>query len=110
MLTIDQLIELEVLISDEIERLREESAETEEEREAISPDVSIGRLSRLDAMQIQEIAKEGERRREERLPMLEHALDRIDMGEYGTCERCNEPIPFERLREQPETLHCSACA
>ncbi|MDF1810931.1 MAG: TraR/DksA C4-type zinc finger protein [Verrucomicrobiales bacterium] len=110
MLTVDELIELEVLITEEIEKLRERSEESAEEREAISPDVSIGRLSRLDAMQIQEIAKEGERRRQERLPRLEHALDLIDMGEYGICERCKEWIPFARLKEQPETLLCAGCA
>lgn len=110
MLTVDELIELEILINDEIEKLNERSAESAEERDAISPDVSIGRLSRLDAMQIQEIAKEGERRRQERLPRLEYALELIDMGEYGRCERCDRWIPFERLKEQPETLVCASCA
>lgn len=110
MLTVDELIELEVLITEEIENLNERSAGSAEERDAISPDVSIGRLSRLDAMQIQEIAKEGERRRQERLPRLEYALELIDMGEYGKCERCDRWIPFERLKEQPETLVCASCA
>lgn len=110
MLTVDELIELEVLITEEIGKLNERSAESAEERDAISPDVSIGRLSRLDAMQIQEIAKEGERRRQERLPRLEYALELIDMGEYGRCERCDRWIPFERLKEQPETLVCASCA
>jgi DnaK suppressor protein len=110
MLTVDELVELEVIISEEIDKLRERSETSEEEREAISPDVSIGRLSRLDAMQIQEIAKEGERRRQERLPRLEYALDLIDDGEYGKCERCQSWIPFERLKVQPESLLCARCA
>ena len=110
MLTVDELIELEVLITEEIEKLNERSKESADERETISPDVSIGRLSRLDAMQIQEIAKEGERRRQERLPRLEYALDLIDTGDYGKCERCGEWIAFARLKEQPETPLCSNCA
>ena len=110
MLTVDELIELEVLITEEIEKLKERSKESADERETISPDVSIGRLSRLDAMQIQEIAKEGERRRQERLPRLEYALELIDSGDYGKCERCGEWIIFERLKEQPETMLCSSCA
>ncbi len=110
MLTVDQIIELEVRITEEIERLQEESESTAVEREAISPDVSIGRLSRLDSMQIQEIAKETQRRRDERIPRLEHALDRIDMDEYGKCERCRQWIAYERLKEQPETPLCGNCA
>ena len=110
MLTIDQLVELEIRITEEITRLKEESDATAVERETISPDVAIGRLSRLDAMQIQEIAKEGERRREERLPRLEIALEKIDTGEYGKCTRCGDWIAYERLAEQPETEHCSGCA
>ena len=110
MLSVDELIELEVLITEEIEKLEKRSESSADEREAISPDVSIGRLSRLDAMQIQEIAKEGERRRQELLPRLEYALDLIDSGDYGKCERCGNWIAFERLKEQPGTMLCSNCA
>lgn len=110
MLTVDELIELEVIITDEIGKLQDRSESSMDEREAIAPDTSIGRLSRLDAMQIQEIAKEGERRRRERLPRLEYALDLIDLGKYGKCERCQNWIPFARLKEQPESLLCAGCA
>jgi len=110
MLTVDQIIELEVRISDEIENLEAESVSTAVEREAISPDVSIGRLSRLDSMQIQEIAKETQRRRDERLPRLKDALDRIDMDEYGKCNGCRQWIAFARLKEQPEAPFCGSCA
>mgnify|MGYP001554064846 CR=1 FL=1 len=110
MLTIDQLVDLEVLISEEIERLRRESEATTEERAAIQPDVAIGRLSRLDAMQMQEMAKEAERRREDRIPRLELALERIDTGEYGICEVCRDWIPFDRLKLTPEATRCGKCA
>lgn len=110
MLTADELIDLEEIISEEIERIREESEKSKTEREAISPDVSIGRLSRLDSMQMQEVAKEAERRREERLGLLELALDRLDEGTYGRCDSCGEDIEFERLKVTPEAVRCSACA
>lgn len=110
MLTADELIDLEEIVSDEIDRLQEESEASGKEREAISPDVSIGRLSRLDSMQMQEVAKEAERRREERIGLLELALDRLDDGTYGRCERCGEDIEFERLKVTPEAVRCSSCA
>lgn len=110
MLTADQLIDLEELILDELDRLREESEKTRAERAAISPDVSIGRLSRLDAMQMQEVAKEADRRREERVGRLELALEQLDAGTYGRCESCGEDIDFARLRTSPEATRCSSCA
>ena len=110
MLTADQLIDLEELIIAELDRIREESDSSEEEREAIAPDVAIGRLSRLDAMQMQEVAKEAERRREERLSQLEFALEQLDSGTYGRCERCGEDIDFARLKVAPEATRCWLCA
>lgn len=110
MLTVEQLIELEVRVGEEIENLSAEMASSEAEREAISPDKGIGRLSRLDAMQMQEVAKEAQRRREERLRLLEAAQDRMDAGEYGHCQRCGEAIAWPRLEAQPEALYCGGCA
>jgi DnaK suppressor protein len=110
MLTIDQLIDLEVRIQDELVRIQDERASSEVEREAVSPDVSIGRLSRLDSMQMQEVAKDAERRREQRVYELEAAQERIDCGEYGQCEACGEWIAYDRLEAQPEAVRCGKCA
>tara|TARA_R110002096_G_scaffold424053_2_gene631698 strand:+ start:589 stop:924 length:336 start_codon:yes stop_codon:yes gene_type:complete len=110
MLTADQLIDLEELIVEELDRIRTESKGSEAEREAISPDVSIGRLSRLDAMQMQEVAKEADRRREDRLAHLEMALEKLDNGTYGRCDGCEKDIEFERLKVAPEATRCSSCA
>ncbi|MCG8598867.1 MAG: TraR/DksA C4-type zinc finger protein [Verrucomicrobiales bacterium] len=110
MLSADQLIDLEEIIMEELEKVRSESEESGEEREAIAPDVAIGRLSRLDAMQMQEVAKEAERRREERISLLEFALEQLDEGTYGRCTRCGEDIDFERLKVTPEATICAQCA
>ena len=110
MISVDELIELEILISEELERIQEESESSEVEREAISPDVAIGRLSRLDSMQMQEIAKEAERRRKERVTLLEMALERIDTGDYGRCQSCKGSIPYGRLKITPEAVRCGDCA
>ncbi|MCP5540490.1 MAG: TraR/DksA family transcriptional regulator [Akkermansiaceae bacterium] len=110
MLSAEQLIDLEIRIGDEIERLQGEMENSTVEREAIAPDVSIGRLSRLDSMQMREVAREAQRRREERLRLLEAARDRLDEGEYGFCERCGGEIGWERLDAQPEAVRCGICA
>ncbi|MGK0186215.1 MAG: DnaK suppressor protein [Verrucomicrobiales bacterium] len=109
MLSVDQLIDLEILTQEELQRLLEEEAKSAADVAPISPDKAIGRLSRLDSMQIQEIAKDAQRRREKRIQDLKRALERMDAGSFGMCERCSQWIDFERLEAQPEALICGQC-
>jgi DnaK suppressor protein len=37
------------------------------------------------------------------------ALDRLDAGSYGKCERCGREIPEERLQAMPYASRCVAC-
>ena len=109
MLTVDQLIDLEILAQEELQRLLAEEAKAAEDVAPIAPDKAIGRLSRLDSMQIQEMAKNAQRRREKRIQDLKRALERMDAGTFGICERCSEWIEFERLNVQPESTACGKC-
>jgi RNA polymerase-binding protein DksA len=38
------------------------------------------------------------------------ALEKIEAGTYGYCDRCHAPIPVERLRALPYALLCVTCA
>jgi RNA polymerase-binding protein DksA len=40
------------------------------------------------------------------LAQIDHALERIEEGSYGTCERCGKPIGEERLRARPWATLC----
>ena len=71
---------------------------------------SIGRLSRMDAMQVQAMAQSVEARRRARLPLIEAALRRLDEGEYGYCTDCGERIPAKRLAIDPTIARCVDCA
>ena len=75
----------------------------------IALDEPIGRLSRMDAMQQQGMAKANRRAAEQRLQRVEAALRRIEAGEYGSCLRCEEPVGIKRLKVQPEAVLCIAC-
>ncbi len=46
---------------------------------------------------------------EERLRDIDHALGRLDSGEYGNCERCGRPIGAERLDALPFVHLCIDC-
>ena len=110
MLTVDQMIELEILTRDEIKRLESETSDSRKDAEAVSPDKSIGRLSRLDAMQMQAMAVAAQQRRRIEQDMIDAALQRIEMGDYGFCVRCGEPIAPARLQHVPAVPTCLECA
>lgn len=71
---------------------------------------SIGRLSRMDAMQSQAMALETKRRREIELTRIDAALERIDEEEYGYCASCEEEINKRRLAVDPANPFCVECA
>ncbi|MDG2308547.1 MAG: TraR/DksA C4-type zinc finger protein [Candidatus Binatia bacterium] len=70
---------------------------------------SVGRLSRMDEMQRQAVAKSGRRSLELRLQQVRAALVGISRDEYGDCRACEEPIGFPRLKARPETPFCLEC-
>jgi len=41
---------------------------------------------------------------------VNRALTKMDLGTYGTCERCGNPIPLERLEALPWAILCVDCA
>ncbi|MET8014042.1 TraR/DksA C4-type zinc finger protein [Streptomyces sp. NPDC005271] len=41
---------------------------------------------------------------------LDQALERLERGDYGRCEKCGEPIPAERLEVRPAANTCVRCA
>lgn len=70
----------------------------------------VGRLSRMDAMQAQAMAKAAGQRREASLRRITQALKRVDEGEFGACEKCDQPINPKRLEFDPTATLCIACA
>jgi DnaK suppressor protein len=70
----------------------------------------VGRLSRMDAMQAQAMAKASANRRQAMLVNITAALKRIDDGDYGLCVECDEPINPKRLEFDPTAILCIECA
>lgn len=70
----------------------------------------VGRLSRMDAMQAQAIAKAAVARDRAMLQKIASALQRIEDGEYGVCQQCDEAISAQRLEVDPTASLCVACA
>ncbi len=71
---------------------------------------SVGRLSRMDAMQRQAMAQATMRRRAAERLRIKAALDRLEDGEYGYCTDCGEDIARSRLETNPAVALCLSCA
>jgi DnaK suppressor protein len=93
------------------DELRQLTAAHEDESQPVEVDqTSVGRLSRMDALQSQAMAVEVERRREAELARIGAALERIADGAYGECLSCGETIAPKRLEFDPATPVCVRCA
>lgn len=80
-------------------------------RETVELDqTSVGRLSRMDALQGQAMHKAIARRRHQDLLRIESALKRITEDDYGYCFSCGEDIAEKRLSFDPSALNCADCA
>lgn len=83
----------------------------EEARKAVELDQqSVGRLSRMDAMQGQAMAQAQNRQRKRELTRIEMALTRIENDDYGFCDDCGDPIAKKRLEVDPAAGFCIRCA
>ena len=71
---------------------------------------SVGRLSRMDALQGQAMSRERDRRRQLELQKIAAALRRIEAGVYGDCVHCGEAIAIWRLDLDPAAPLCIVCA
>ncbi len=99
------------LLIDRQKELAELAAADEEVRRPVLLDqTSVGRLSRMDALQSQAMALEIERRRNLELLRIDAALKRIDEGEFGYCVVCGEDIPEKRMLFDPAVPTCVDCA
>ncbi|MEO1066823.1 MAG: TraR/DksA C4-type zinc finger protein [Pseudomonadota bacterium] len=91
--------------------LTELQAISEEARAAVELDQqSVGRLSRMDALQGQAMAQEQQRRRQNDLLRIEAAFRRIADEDYGYCLECGEEIADKRLDIDPMATLCIQCA
>ena len=94
----------------EIASLDAEDADSADERGIVMLDQqSVGRLSRMDAMQRQAMAEATKRRRSARRQRILAALKRIENGEFGYCHDCGDDLDPARLDLDPTVPRCVSC-
>ena len=108
MLDIDSYKEKLLLKKKELQNINEISKDS---RKAVKLDqTTVGRLSRMDAMQQQSMALATARNRENHIKRIDMALKRIENGDYGYCLACDEKISKKRLDFDPAVPNCINCS
>jgi DnaK suppressor protein len=89
--------------------LEDRSHAATEDTQPVSLDQPIGRLTRMDAIQQQQMALGQQQRVVGELQLVVAALHRLEVQRYGLCLRCHEAIPYERLAIRPTATLCYDC-
>ncbi|MEO1106363.1 MAG: TraR/DksA C4-type zinc finger protein [Pseudomonadota bacterium] len=103
--------DFDTLIRARLEELTALSASAERSQAVVELDQqAVGRLSRMDALQNQAMAKAQKTNRNIETHRLKAALQRLEDGEYGYCEDCGDRIPDGRLKLDLAASKCVSCA
>lgn len=109
-LTDDQLRELRAELERQLAKLERSMKMSEAASDVVELDqTAVGRLSRMDSLQSQSMARSLAERERAKLSLILQALKRMDDGSYGACTTCGEPVAYGRLLIFPETPSCGAC-
>ncbi|MFT5165792.1 MAG: DnaK suppressor protein [Saprospiraceae bacterium] len=101
---------LRIKIVESIALTKEKIEGLEENTRPISPENSIGRISRMDAINNKSVAEAALRTSNQKLSKLKIALSKLDKPGFGICVFCKNPIPAARLMYMPESTRCVRCA
>ena len=108
-MTDQQREELHGIIQQKMIAIQSEIQELKELTKPIAPDCSIGRVSRMDAINNKAINDAALREKIKMLARLERTLERISDANFGRCQKCGNEIPFGRLEYLPHTTRCVQC-
>ncbi|MEP1152340.1 MAG: TraR/DksA C4-type zinc finger protein [Balneola sp.] len=108
-MTAQEKEQLLLIIRSKIETIKVSISELEELIKPIPLDASIGRISRMDAINNKTINESSMREKKKILQRLEKALENSDSKDFGLCTKCGNEIPFGRLEYIPHTTRCVSC-
>jgi len=110
MLAEAQKLEIGKILQQELVELVQSADELKKLLKPVSPDNAIGRLSRMDALEMQSVNNSKLNRQQQRIEQVRQALSRLEIDdEFGVCQECGDTILLERLRLRPESQNCVNC-
>ncbi len=102
--------ELKNQINQQIESLQVDINRMAEAADPIGYDVSVGRLSRYEALGEKGVREANRRNLEDKLSKLRSTLEKINNPDFGLCNKCGSAIPPARIMAVPESGRCVNCA
>jgi len=97
-------------IEDLIEKSKSDIADMEAMTQPVKPENSLGRISRMDAIQNKSVMELNLRNKKKKLSQLKIALSKLSHPDYGICDTCKNVIQEGRLIYMPESTKCIHCA
>ena len=106
----EERTEIKAKILLRIRRTKKDILDLEEATKPIAPENSIGRISRMDAINNKSVNEAALRSAQAKLVRLETSLMKVDEPGFGLCSKCGDPIQVKRLIIMPESTQCMNCA
>ena len=100
---------VKIKLIEEINSTSEKINKYKELSKPIAPENSIGRISRMDAINNKSVIEAALRESEFKLKQLQKIRSKIDTKDFGICKSCDDKINPERLLEVPHTTSCFEC-
>jgi len=93
-----------------IEKSQSDIIDMENNTQPVKPENSLGRISRMDAINNKSVMESALRNKRRKLAKLKTALTHIDDENFGMCTSCKNEIQIKRLLFMPESDKCVRCA
>ena len=97
-------------LAEEIVETKQKVSKYKELTQPIAPENSIGRVSRMDAINNKSVNEAALREALIKLGKLEKIFSQLNSSDFGICINCTKSIPFGRLMIRPESQLCIDCA
>lgn len=105
-----QIEEIELQLQLELKKTKEKIDNYTELCRPIAPENSIGRISRMDAINNKSVVEAALREAKKKMQQLKLMKIKITDQDFGNCMKCKQPIPFGRLMVRPHSKFCVNCA
>jgi len=109
-MNVEERKKLKIKIIELLAKYEKDIIDTEKMTQPISPENSLGRISRMDAINNKGVMEASLRNKISKRNKLKLALVKIEDENFGICVNCSKPINPARLMFMPESTKCIHCA
>ena len=106
----EQKNQIEEKLNNEVEDTKTKITKYKELSQPIAPENSIGRVSRMDAINNKSVVEAALRESEKKLDDLKYVESQINEEYFGLCMKCKTSIPIGRILFRPQSKYCVNCA